>query len=308
MILSESDIRKAVKEALRFRKPKSGYSRGRGLSVGGDESINIDVPDGDYIHPIVKNSNGSTPKLGSKPDPARTITVDGVTATRPHNGYDIGMPIGYPIVSVASGKVVQAVTGSKSAGNYIVIKHDGPLVGDNNFTAYMHLSQILVKQGQKVKPGELIGKSGNTGRSTGPHLHFQIGNKRDTRKHSHNKAQYDAFFAKCKTATFSKGKVSTPDEERVAKNTSSSSTQEPSAPKVVKRSDTPIKDGITGEEYLASRVSIGSGENKVSYAQIKSDGRVFKRLKDGAPVFMGSDPTYKLVRDDEEIKKIMATA
>ena len=217
------------------------------------------------------------------------------------------MPIGYPIVSVASGKVVQAVTGSKSAGNYIVIKHDGPLVGDNNFTAYMHVSQILVKKGQKVKPGELIGKSGNTGRSTGPHLHFQIGNKLDTRKHSHNKAQYDAFFAMCKTATFSKGKVSTPDEERVTKDNSSSSTQEPSAPKVVKRSDTPIRDGITGDEFVASKVRVDDGDYKGTYVQIKDDGRVFKRTADGPATFMGDEPTYKLVRDDEEIKKIMAS-
>ena len=307
MILSESDIRKAVKEALRFRKPGAGSSRVRGLSAKDGESINIDVPDGDYIHPIVKNSDGPTPKLGSKPDPARTITVKGVTATRPHNGYDIGMPIGYPIVSVAAGKVVGTVTGSKSAGNYIVIKHNGPLVGDNNFTAYMHLSQILVKKGQSVKPGELIGKSGNTGRSTGPHLHFQIGNKFDTRKHSHSKEQYDAFFAKCKTATFSKGKVDAPDDESLTKDTSSSGTQGSSAPKVVKRSDTPIKDGITGEEFVASKVRVDDGDYKGTYVQIKDDGRVFKRTADGPATFMGDKPTYTLVRDDEEIKKIMAS-
>ena len=202
MILSDDHIRSIIKEALKFRKPRAGSS---GRFKSNSESVNIDVPDGDYIHPIVKNQDGRTPIFTSDPDPARKNPVD--KKVRSHNGYDIGMPIGYPIVSVASGTVAVIKRGSKSAGNYIVVNHEGPIVGELDHTAYMHLSEILVKKGQKVKQGELIGKSGNTGRSTGPHLHFQIGKGSNSTKHSSDKAQYDAFFAKCKQASFSKGKL-----------------------------------------------------------------------------------------------------
>ena len=58
---------------------------------------------------------------------------------------------------------------SGSAGNYIAIRH-----GRQYMTAYMHLDKILVKPGQQVKQGDKIGLSGNTGRSTGPHLHFEL--------------------------------------------------------------------------------------------------------------------------------------
>ena len=205
IILSESHIRSVVAEAFKISDQSGGSSYSSSAGEAGTENFNINVPSGNYIHPIVKNQDGSTPKFTSVPNPARKNPVDGVV--RPHSGYDIGMPIGYPIVSVASGTVVVTRRGSKSAGNYIVIDHGSAIVGDLEHTAYMHLSEILVEKGQKVKQGELIGKSGNTGRSTGPHLHFQIGKGSDSRKHSSDKSQYDAFFAKCNQSSFSKGKL-----------------------------------------------------------------------------------------------------
>lgn len=86
----------------------------------------------------------------------------------PHKGVDFAMPVGTPVMAVGDGEVVVARR-SGAAGNYIAIRH-----GRQYMTRYMHLRKILVKEGQKVKRGERIALSGNTGRSTGPHLHFEL--------------------------------------------------------------------------------------------------------------------------------------
>lgn len=86
----------------------------------------------------------------------------------PHNGVDFAVSKGTPVLSVGDGEVVIAKY-SGSAGNFIAIRH-----GRQYTTRYMHLDQILVKAGQQVKKGDKIGLSGNTGRSTGPHLHFEL--------------------------------------------------------------------------------------------------------------------------------------
>jgi murein DD-endopeptidase MepM/ murein hydrolase activator NlpD len=85
-----------------------------------------------------------------------------------HNGVDIATPIGTWVGAAAAGTVVEAGW-SNGFGNYIKIKHN-----NGYSTLYGHLSQICVHSGQKVKAGSLIAKSGNTGRTTGPHLHFSI--------------------------------------------------------------------------------------------------------------------------------------
>ncbi len=85
-----------------------------------------------------------------------------------HYGVDYRGRIGDPVYSVAKGKVVK--TGrSKVGGKFIEIRHS-----DGTTTVYMHLSRILVKKGRYVKAHEIIGKVGNTGRVSGPHLHFGI--------------------------------------------------------------------------------------------------------------------------------------
>ncbi|WP_242426343.1 peptidoglycan DD-metalloendopeptidase family protein [Vibrio sp. qd031] len=86
----------------------------------------------------------------------------------PHNGTDFGTPNGTPINSTGDGTVVM-VRDHPYAGKYIVIDH-----GSNYKTRYLHLSRILVRTGQKVSRGQRIGLSGQTGRVTGPHLHFEL--------------------------------------------------------------------------------------------------------------------------------------
>lgn len=96
-----------------------------------------------------------------------------------HYGIDIGNARGTPIVAAASGvvgKVVNYCVEGKTScggryGNYIIIIH-----ANGTQTIYSHLAKVSVFTGQSVSQGEQIGKIGNTGRSTGPHLHFEIEN------------------------------------------------------------------------------------------------------------------------------------
>ncbi|XBC40554.1 MAG: peptidoglycan DD-metalloendopeptidase family protein [Buchnera aphidicola (Nurudea yanoniella)] len=89
----------------------------------------------------------------------------------PHQGVDIAVPIGTPILSIGNGEIIKTKS-SIAAGKYITIKHNVQYT-----SRYMHLKKILVKVGDIVKKGEKIGLSGNTGYSTGPHLHYEIWEK-----------------------------------------------------------------------------------------------------------------------------------
>lgn len=89
-----------------------------------------------------------------------------------HNGIDIGAYKGTEVYTAADGKVVAAVADAekkKGPGKHILIQHT-----EGCETFYSHLDEVLVKEGQEVKAGEVIGKVGKTGMSTGTHLHFEI--------------------------------------------------------------------------------------------------------------------------------------
>jgi len=86
-----------------------------------------------------------------------------------HSGRDLAAPEGTPVVAALSGRVVS----SGDAGGYglaIEIEHDNP----RRHTLYGHLSELYVREGDRVRQGEVIGRVGSTGRSTGPHLHFEV--------------------------------------------------------------------------------------------------------------------------------------
>ena len=85
-----------------------------------------------------------------------------------HAGIDIAGKLGDPVYAAAAGKVI-TVDRDNSHGKYIVVEHPGGLQ-----TWYLHLSGIDINEGDSVRKGQRIGKLGNTGRSTGPHLHFEI--------------------------------------------------------------------------------------------------------------------------------------
>ena len=85
-----------------------------------------------------------------------------------HKGVDFALPVGSPVRSTASGVVI--FSGVKGGyGNCIIVAH-----GNGLATLYAHLSELLVKNNQKVKVNQIIAKSGNSGRSTGPHLHYEV--------------------------------------------------------------------------------------------------------------------------------------
>ncbi|GIJ51027.1 hypothetical protein Val02_79130 [Virgisporangium aliadipatigenens] len=89
-----------------------------------------------------------------------------------HSGLDIGAGSGQSILAAADGQVVKAGW-SGGYGNYTCIAH-GQYQGKGIATCYGHQSAILVQAGQQVRRGQLIGRVGSTGNSTGPHLHFEV--------------------------------------------------------------------------------------------------------------------------------------
>ncbi|MDC8802324.1 peptidoglycan DD-metalloendopeptidase family protein [Halomonas pacifica] len=105
-------------------------------------------------------------RLSSSFNRRRTHPVTGRVS--PHYGTDFAMPTGTPVISPADGRV-ERVGNHSAAGRYVVIRHD------NGYrTRYLHLSRPQVSRGDRVSMGEQIALSGNTGRSTGPHLHYEV--------------------------------------------------------------------------------------------------------------------------------------
>lgn len=86
-----------------------------------------------------------------------------------HAGVDIGLSVGTPLLAVADGTVVRsASTNSSDAGIHVDL-----LTTSGALARYLHMSQLAIKTGDFVAKGQLIGLSGNTGLTTGPHLHFE---------------------------------------------------------------------------------------------------------------------------------------
>jgi hypothetical protein len=86
-----------------------------------------------------------------------------------HSGVDLTAPIGTKIYATGNGTVMKASLSRGGYGKRIIIDH-----GYGYKTLYGHLNKILVKEGQKIKRGDLIGEVGSTGRSTAPHLHYEV--------------------------------------------------------------------------------------------------------------------------------------
>ena len=86
-----------------------------------------------------------------------------------HHGVDVAMPVGTPLTAPADGVVVHKGAGA-SGGYTLILGHEGKL-----FTVYYHLREAShLNKGTRVQRGERVAWSGNTGRSTGPHLHFEV--------------------------------------------------------------------------------------------------------------------------------------
>lgn len=128
--------------------------------IGGIAPEGDVIVKGDFVWPVTTTSQSSG--YGWRIHP--------IYGTRKfHKGTDIGVPTGTPVHAAADGTVIVSTNQPKGAGLYISIDH-----GNGVVTKYFHNSKLLVKAGDKVKAGQVISYSGNTGASTGPHLHFEF--------------------------------------------------------------------------------------------------------------------------------------
>ncbi|MBI5816890.1 MAG: peptidoglycan DD-metalloendopeptidase family protein [Candidatus Yonathbacteria bacterium] len=152
-----------------------------GLKTGEDLTIGstVVIPDGMLSMPAVSPTQTRNRAHGTG-GPSYTgyylRPTDGVLSQGLHgyNGVDLAAPIGTPVFASASGDVVVSKYRDGNPwfggyGNYIVISHD-----NGTQTLYGHLSKVIVGEGWRVVQGQVIGYVGNTGRSTGAHLHFEV--------------------------------------------------------------------------------------------------------------------------------------
>lgn len=156
-----------------------GYERVRGM-VGGDvvpdlaQVASADLP----VAPPLEARTGE-PRYGSGPSvPSHWPLADAGFITRglvdnsgndePHPGVDVAVAVGTPVRVSGGGTVAQAGEDAEY-GKFVLVDHPSGYQ-----TMYGHLSRSVVRRGMRVEPGSVIGLSGNSGRSTAPHLHFEI--------------------------------------------------------------------------------------------------------------------------------------
>ena len=121
-----------------------------------DPTENMTQEEKDVYHILA-----STSDFGGRIDPF--TKKEGV-----HTGADFAVAVGTQVKSAISGTVVEVQYGNKSFGNFVRVKNSDIV------TTYAHCSTLKVKEGDKVKQGDIIALSGNTGKSSGPHLHFEV--------------------------------------------------------------------------------------------------------------------------------------
>ncbi|ABC28556.1 Membrane protein related to metalloendopeptidase [Hahella chejuensis KCTC 2396] len=136
-----------------------------GAYLHGDGSY-YDADGSSLIPALLRYPTQKRFRISSPFNPRRLHPVTGRYA--PHNGVDFAMPVGSPVISTGNGRVTR-VANHRYAGKYIAIDEFGPYSA-----RYLRLSKILVTKGQLVERGQVIALSGNTGRSTGPHLHYEL--------------------------------------------------------------------------------------------------------------------------------------
>lgn len=92
----------------------------------------------------------------------------GKKGKEPHDGIDLAAPAGQPVKTAATGKVIFAGE-QKGYGLIVIVEHDDGLI-----TLYAHNRDLRVKTGQKVRPGQVVATVGDSGKTSGPHLHFEV--------------------------------------------------------------------------------------------------------------------------------------
>ena len=165
----EEEERKRKEEEERKRQEELANQNNSGnQNSTGNQGSNQQVSSKGMIWPVASCTR-ITSYFGYRVDPL-TGEVNGTLSN--HKGIDIALPggalEGAPVSAAASGTVIIARK-SASAGNWVILYH-----GNSTYTVYMHLQKIHVSEGQTVRQGQTIGLVGNTGWSTGAHLHFEV--------------------------------------------------------------------------------------------------------------------------------------
>jgi murein DD-endopeptidase MepM/ murein hydrolase activator NlpD len=191
IILPVTGIKHVVKKgdsissvAKKYKADAQDIAIYNGLSV--DSSLTLGdtviVPDGE-IEIASQPKTKTSPKTKSRILNSYTYSAPSGFLARPvvggrktqgihgHNGIDIAATPGTPVLAAASGRAIVAKIGGYNGGygNMIIITHEKGVQ-----TVYAHLQNVYITQGQTVTQGQTIGEVGNTGRSTGPHLHFEV--------------------------------------------------------------------------------------------------------------------------------------
>jgi len=127
-----------------------------------------------YIEDVVETSIPQEEVVYKKPlftwpVEGRLVDLFDETEGKRHMGVDISSPAGTPIKASASGKVIYSGNTIRGYGNMVILRHSEEFV-----TIYAHNEVNLVEEGEWVERGQIIGKVGQTGRASGPHLHFEI--------------------------------------------------------------------------------------------------------------------------------------
>ncbi|MGQ0827629.1 MAG: peptidoglycan DD-metalloendopeptidase family protein [Bacteroidota bacterium] len=164
-----------------------GMIRSDGVDMGGmfyADALNLPTNANTFYTGVgltIKNSSTITvERILTSPVGNATITSEFMSqrtcpeCSPTHGGTDYGVPEGTRVVATASGTVERAYK-SSTYGNAVIVNHGPSKRGKGNvYTLYGHGKSLNVKQGQKVKTGDLLLYSGNTGKSTGPHLHYEV--------------------------------------------------------------------------------------------------------------------------------------
>ena len=103
------------------------------------------------------------------PVKGEVLSLFGVRNGKKHDGIDIAAPTGSSVLAAADGEVIYSDDGVRGYGNMVMLQHK-----DGFITIYAHNRENLVKGGEMVEKGSVIARLGNTGNSSGPHLHFEV--------------------------------------------------------------------------------------------------------------------------------------
>ena len=163
------EVLELYRDLERMKQMEIVVQKALGMDLGENDSINSGLSKMMDDYPINLSYLDNVPSLlPTSGVLTQKMIVSKEEEIRKHYGVDIAVPIGEPVMASASGQVVFAGW-TTELGNLMVLYH-----GNEYFTYYGHNDLILVKAYEKVKRGDVISTSGNSGISSGPHLHFEI--------------------------------------------------------------------------------------------------------------------------------------